>query len=396
VSIALSSPIALGVNYTDKRVQRECTFYNSDFLIISSMCSFYIPTVVMVLLYWRIFATIRERSRQARKQHLLQQRRAQGSAATADTSVTCESFTALRALDSARRHQQQRRIAASATSLDDRRSVSTTRLHVESGSYKRQSQDSAVVVSNGGARLVVDGQQSRANNVRDRSGGDDAAKQDDLDDLLDDDDIMQPASHAHELWTRSPPSNDVIKAGEGEAAAATADETSPFLQVATNAAASSAFVVKTNVVSGNAVEKLKLRLPIAQANYELSINGRRNTYCDGGAAVKILLPLNNGQHSMRSSLSSQADWSSVAFDDGAPNKMRSSFSFQLQRHRRGSSNSKEHDPNHPHHYQHQASSTSSHGSRHEKLAHKREKKATKTLAIVLGKFNFNEVLFKVY
>jgi ABC-type nickel/cobalt efflux system permease component RcnA len=376
------------VNYTDKRVQHECTFYNSDFLIISSMCSFYIPTVIMVLLYWRIFATIRQRSRQARKQHLLQQRRTQGSAATADTSVTC-----LRAVDSAHRHQQQRRIAASATSLDDRRSLSTARLHAEKGSYKRQSQDSAVVVSNGGVRLVVDGQQSRANSVSDRSGGGDAAKQDDLDDLLDDDDIMQPASHAHELWTRSPPIIDVIKGGEGGAAAATAEETSPFLQVATNAAASSASVAKTNVASGNAGEKPKLGLPVAQASYELSINGRRNTYCDGGATVKILLPLNNGQHSMRSSLSSQADWSSVTFDDGAPNKMRCSFSFQLQRHRRGSSNSKEHDPNHPHHYQQQVSSTSSHGSKHEKLAHKREKKATKTLAIVLGKLNFKRRSF---
>jgi dopamine receptor D2 len=64
--VALSLPIALGVNYTDKRVQKECTFYNSDFIIYSSMGSFYIPTVIMLFLYWRIFAAIRLRAKQAR------------------------------------------------------------------------------------------------------------------------------------------------------------------------------------------------------------------------------------------------------------------------------------------------------------------------------------------
>jgi hypothetical protein len=67
VSIAISSPIALGVNKTEKRKERpfECTFFNADFLIYSSMGSFYIPTVVMILLYWRIFAAIRQRAKRA-------------------------------------------------------------------------------------------------------------------------------------------------------------------------------------------------------------------------------------------------------------------------------------------------------------------------------------------
>ena len=51
------------MNYTDRRKAEQCKFYNSDFLIYSSMGSFYIPCVVMVLLYWRIFRVIRERSR---------------------------------------------------------------------------------------------------------------------------------------------------------------------------------------------------------------------------------------------------------------------------------------------------------------------------------------------
>lgn len=67
ISITISSPIALGMNYTERRTNSPylCTFYNSDFLIYSSMGSFYIPCIVMVLLYWRIFHAIRQRARKA-------------------------------------------------------------------------------------------------------------------------------------------------------------------------------------------------------------------------------------------------------------------------------------------------------------------------------------------
>jgi len=67
ISVAISSPIALGMNYTERRAQTPtlCTFYNSDFLIYSSMGSFYIPCIVMTLLYWRIFHAIRQRARKS-------------------------------------------------------------------------------------------------------------------------------------------------------------------------------------------------------------------------------------------------------------------------------------------------------------------------------------------
>ena len=63
VSLAISSPIALGLNQTARRADtpRLCTFYNSDFLIYSSMGSFYVPTVVMIVLYWRVYLAIRSR-----------------------------------------------------------------------------------------------------------------------------------------------------------------------------------------------------------------------------------------------------------------------------------------------------------------------------------------------
>lgn len=52
------------MNYTDRRAQTPwlCTFYNADFLIYSSMASFYIPCVLMILLYWRIFRAIHHRA----------------------------------------------------------------------------------------------------------------------------------------------------------------------------------------------------------------------------------------------------------------------------------------------------------------------------------------------
>ncbi|ELT96301.1 hypothetical protein CAPTEDRAFT_192109 [Capitella teleta] len=69
ISLAISSPIALGMNYTKRRrtTPQLCVFYNSDFIIYSSMGSFYIPCVIMVFLYWRIFRAIRLRAQRAAK-----------------------------------------------------------------------------------------------------------------------------------------------------------------------------------------------------------------------------------------------------------------------------------------------------------------------------------------
>ena len=68
VSMVISSPIVLGANYTDRRSELPtlCTFYNADFIIYSSMGSFYMPCVAMLLLYWKIFRVINERVRRRR------------------------------------------------------------------------------------------------------------------------------------------------------------------------------------------------------------------------------------------------------------------------------------------------------------------------------------------
>lgn len=65
VSIAIAAPIALGVNYSDARTPGACSFFNSDFLIYSSMGSFYIPSLIMIFLYWRIYRVLRLRAQRA-------------------------------------------------------------------------------------------------------------------------------------------------------------------------------------------------------------------------------------------------------------------------------------------------------------------------------------------
>jgi len=55
ISAAIGSPIVLGLNNTPDRRHDHCLFYNSDFIIYSSLSSFYIPCIIMVFLYYNIF-----------------------------------------------------------------------------------------------------------------------------------------------------------------------------------------------------------------------------------------------------------------------------------------------------------------------------------------------------
>lgn len=55
ISAAIGSPIVLGLNNTPDRTPDQCLFYNTDFIIYSSLSSFYIPCIIMVFLYYNIF-----------------------------------------------------------------------------------------------------------------------------------------------------------------------------------------------------------------------------------------------------------------------------------------------------------------------------------------------------
>ena len=55
ISAAIGLPIVMGLNHTPSRDPTLCMFYNSDFVIYSSLSSFYIPCIIMVFLYYKIF-----------------------------------------------------------------------------------------------------------------------------------------------------------------------------------------------------------------------------------------------------------------------------------------------------------------------------------------------------
>nr|AXH38066.1 putative dopamine receptor D2 [Cupiennius salei] len=71
VSAAIGSPIVLGLNTSPERIPQLCVFYNSDFIIYSSLSSFYIPCLVMVFLYYKIFKAIHERAKKNKKRAAL-------------------------------------------------------------------------------------------------------------------------------------------------------------------------------------------------------------------------------------------------------------------------------------------------------------------------------------
>ncbi len=55
----------MGFNDTPDRDLYQCEFNNERFLIYSSIFSFYIPTIAMIILYYRIFKVIRTRAKNA-------------------------------------------------------------------------------------------------------------------------------------------------------------------------------------------------------------------------------------------------------------------------------------------------------------------------------------------
>ncbi|CAG9582962.1 unnamed protein product [Danaus chrysippus] len=66
VSGAIGSPIVLGLNNTPDRSPDQCLFNNTDYVIYSSLGSFYIPCIIMMFLYFRIFTAIRQRAKKQR------------------------------------------------------------------------------------------------------------------------------------------------------------------------------------------------------------------------------------------------------------------------------------------------------------------------------------------
>lgn len=65
ISCCVGAPVILGLNTTPERESTLCILYNSTFIFWSSLTSFYVPCIIMIGLYWRIFLAIRSRTKKA-------------------------------------------------------------------------------------------------------------------------------------------------------------------------------------------------------------------------------------------------------------------------------------------------------------------------------------------
>lgn len=69
ISMLIASPMVLGLNNVRDRDPKSCRFYNADFIIYSSTGSFCIPLVFMTYLYSRIYQVIRRRGKLTYQRH---------------------------------------------------------------------------------------------------------------------------------------------------------------------------------------------------------------------------------------------------------------------------------------------------------------------------------------
>ncbi|KAJ2951522.1 hypothetical protein O0L34_g13674 [Tuta absoluta] len=67
ISVGIGCPIVLGLNDTDDRNYEECLFNSPNYVIYSSLGSFYIPCIMMMFLYYNIFKALRLRAKKQRE-----------------------------------------------------------------------------------------------------------------------------------------------------------------------------------------------------------------------------------------------------------------------------------------------------------------------------------------
>ncbi|KAM3872709.1 D(4) dopamine receptor-like [Diretmus argenteus] len=59
LALAVASPVMFGINHVPNRDPSECKLENDDYILYSSVCSFFIPCPIMLLLYYGIFRGLR-------------------------------------------------------------------------------------------------------------------------------------------------------------------------------------------------------------------------------------------------------------------------------------------------------------------------------------------------
>ncbi|XP_034444658.1 D(4) dopamine receptor-like [Hippoglossus hippoglossus] len=84
LALAVASPVIFGINNVPGRDSSECKLENDDYVLYSSVCSFFIPCPIMVLLYFGMFRGLRrwEEARKAKLKNSIQACRKLQEAAT--------------------------------------------------------------------------------------------------------------------------------------------------------------------------------------------------------------------------------------------------------------------------------------------------------------------------
>lgn len=74
LALAVASPVIFGINNVPGRDPTECKLENDDYVLYSSVCSFFIPCPIMLLLYCGMFRGLRrwEEARKAKLRNSIQ------------------------------------------------------------------------------------------------------------------------------------------------------------------------------------------------------------------------------------------------------------------------------------------------------------------------------------
>ncbi|XP_075977234.1 dopamine D2-like receptor isoform X2 [Anticarsia gemmatalis] len=118
VSGAIGSPVVLGLNNTPDRRPGDCLFNNKDYVIYSSLGSFYIPCIIMMFLYYNIFKAIRQR---AKKQRIAKKTSAAISSAVSSgtAAVVIENVAQTQRLDGSLHDDRATNTASGSNDEDD-------------------------------------------------------------------------------------------------------------------------------------------------------------------------------------------------------------------------------------------------------------------------------------
>ncbi|CAK1542880.1 unnamed protein product [Leptosia nina] len=98
ISAAIGAPIVLGLNDTPDRNYDECLFNSLNYVLYSSLGSFYIPCIMMMFLYYNIFKALRNR---AKKQRAAKKPPVSGEPTGTAAAVVIENVAQIRQLETA-------------------------------------------------------------------------------------------------------------------------------------------------------------------------------------------------------------------------------------------------------------------------------------------------------